>query len=106
MFLAGLDHNLDEVRGRILGRKPLPSIREVFSEVRREEARQKVMLTDPEPKSNSEIESSTLVSRGSDSDGDRRKKPWCDHCKKPWHTKETCWKIHSKPQNFKKKKGK
>ncbi|RVW35006.1 Retrovirus-related Pol polyprotein from transposon RE1 [Vitis vinifera] len=39
------------------------------------------------------------------SDGDRRKKPWCDHCKKPWHTKETCWKIHGKPQNFKKKNG-
>ena len=55
------------------------------------------MLTDPEPKSNPEIESSTLVSKGSDSDGDRRKKPW--------HTKETCWKIHGKPQNFKKKNG-
>ena len=27
VFLAGLNHNLDEVRGRILGRKPLPSIR-------------------------------------------------------------------------------
>ncbi|RVW18846.1 Retrovirus-related Pol polyprotein from transposon RE1 [Vitis vinifera] len=105
VFLAGLNHNLDEVRGRILGRKPLPSIREVFSEVRREEARRKVMLTDPEPKSNPEIESSVLVSKGSDSDGDRRKKPWCDHCKKPWHTKETCWKIHGKPQNFKKKNG-
>ena len=105
VFLAGLNHNLDEVRGRILGRKPLPSIREVFSEVRREEARRKVMLTDPEPKSNPEIESSALVSKGSDSDGDRRKKPWCDHCKKPWHTKETCWKIHGKPQNFKKKNG-
>ena len=63
------------------------------------------MLTDPEPKSNLEIESSALVSRGSYSDGDRRKKPWCDHCKKPWHTKETCWKIHGKPQNFKKKNG-
>ena len=34
VFLAGLNKNLDEVRGRILGRKPLPSIREVFSEVR------------------------------------------------------------------------
>ncbi|KAG6742683.1 hypothetical protein POTOM_053605 [Populus tomentosa] len=74
VFLAGLNHNLDEVR-------------------------------DPEPKSNLEIESSALVSRGSDSDGDRRKKPWCDHCKKPWHTKETCWKIQGQPQNFKKKNG-
>nr|CAN69055.1 hypothetical protein VITISV_022965 [Vitis vinifera] len=31
MFLAGVSHNLDEVKGRILGRKPLPSIREIFS---------------------------------------------------------------------------
>lgn len=31
-FLAGINTDLDEVRGRILGRKPLPSIREVFAE--------------------------------------------------------------------------
>ena len=30
VFLTGLNKDLDEVRGRILGRKPLPSIREVF----------------------------------------------------------------------------
>ena len=28
--------------------------------------------------------------------------PWCDHCKKPWHTRETCWKLHGKPSNWKK----
>ena len=36
-FLHGLNPNLDEVRGRILGTKPQPSLKEVFSEVRREE---------------------------------------------------------------------
>ena len=30
VFLAGLNRSLDEVRGCILGRRPLPSIREVF----------------------------------------------------------------------------
>lgn len=30
MFLAGVNRALDEVKGRILGRRPLPSIREVF----------------------------------------------------------------------------
>ena len=44
VFLAGLNKNLDEVRGRILKRKPLPSLREVFAEVRREEGQRKVML--------------------------------------------------------------
>ncbi|XP_056174835.1 uncharacterized protein LOC130140180 [Syzygium oleosum] len=102
MFLAGLNRSLDEVRGRILGRKPLPSIREVFSEVRREESRRRIMLHDSETSVSSISENSALVSRGPDSEEDRRKKPWCEHCKKPWHTKETCWKIHGKPQNWKK----
>ena len=56
VFLAGLNRYLDEVRGRILSRKPLPSIREVFSKVRREEARRNVMLNDV--KATSEVESS------------------------------------------------
>lgn len=43
-FLAGLHRNLDDVRGRVLGRRPLPSTREVFAEIRREESRRRVML--------------------------------------------------------------
>lgn len=46
-FLAGLNKELDDVRGRILGTKPLPSIREIFAEVRREESRKRVMLGEP-----------------------------------------------------------
>ncbi|KAI5448576.1 hypothetical protein KIW84_015834 [Lathyrus oleraceus] len=40
----GLNANFDEVRGRIIGRNPIPPIGEVFSEVRREESRRQVML--------------------------------------------------------------
>lgn len=101
MYLAGLDWNIYEVRGRTLARKPLPSIHEVFSEVRREESRRRVMLN--APKSFTQVEGSGLATKGFDPDGDRKKKPWCKHCKKPWHTKDTCWKIHGKPANFKKK---
>ena len=36
-FLAGLNNDLDDVRGRIVGMKPLPSIEETFAVVRREE---------------------------------------------------------------------
>lgn len=43
-FLVGLNRELDDVRGRILSQKPLPSSREVFAEVRREENRWKVMI--------------------------------------------------------------
>ncbi|RVW33868.1 Retrovirus-related Pol polyprotein from transposon TNT 1-94 [Vitis vinifera] len=28
-------------------------------------------------------------------------RPWCDHCKKPGHSRETCWKIHGKPVDWK-----
>ncbi|KAK3017341.1 hypothetical protein RJ639_007522 [Escallonia herrerae] len=50
LFLAGLNRDFDEVRSRILGKKPLPSLREAFSEIRREETRRKVMLTNLNPK--------------------------------------------------------
>lgn len=43
-FLHGPNPDLDKVCGRILGTKPLPSLRKVFAKVRREESRRKVML--------------------------------------------------------------
>lgn len=43
-FLLGLNKNLDEVRGRVLSLKPLPSVREAISEVRRKESRKKIIL--------------------------------------------------------------
>ena len=26
-------------------------------------------------------------------------RPWCDHCRRPGHTKDNCWKLHGKPRN-------
>ena len=43
IFLAGLDHNLDQVSDRILATSPLPSLEEAYSQVRREEQRQFTM---------------------------------------------------------------
>lgn len=63
-FLAGLNRELDEVRGRTLGMKPLPPIDEVFVEVRCEENRRRVMLVDSP---SLVTENSTLVARNSDS---------------------------------------
>ena len=63
------------------------------------------MFGDTEISSKLETENSALVSRGPDLEGERRKKPWCDHCKKPWHTRETCWKIHGKPHSKKRHDG-
>ncbi|KAJ1390059.1 hypothetical protein SESBI_37775 [Sesbania bispinosa] len=59
-FLAGLNEELDEVRGRIIGRATLPSLGEVFAEVRREETHRNVMMgktkVDPTP-----LETNALV---------------------------------------------
>ncbi|CAH9061826.1 unnamed protein product [Cuscuta epithymum] len=105
MFLAGVNQNLDDVKGRLLGRRPLPSIREVFSEVRLEENRRKIMSTDKHlmDSDNAANDASALVVRNNEQIGDQKKKPWCDFCKKLWHTRDTCWKIHGKPPGWKPK---
>ncbi|RVW69147.1 hypothetical protein CK203_064460 [Vitis vinifera] len=90
------DKSLDEVRGRILGTKPLPTIQEAFSEVRREESRKKLMMgTTPfsnvqegstliSQGSTNIQEGTALVSQGSTYDARQKKgRPWCDHCRRP-----------------------
>ncbi|PKA63925.1 Retrovirus-related Pol polyprotein from transposon TNT 1-94 [Apostasia shenzhenica] len=89
-FLLGLNKDLDEVRGRIMGIKPLPSIREAFAEVRREESRKKLMMTDNH--TTPSVEGSALYTHNS-------------HCKKLGHVKETCWKMHGKPADWKPSSG-
>lgn len=43
-FLLGLNKNLDEVRERLMGTKPLPSCRETLFEVHQEKSRKKLMM--------------------------------------------------------------
>ncbi|KAK8293190.1 hypothetical protein V6Z12_D06G173200 [Gossypium hirsutum] len=67
--------------------------------VKKEESRRCVMLLD-EPYSTPE--GSALLTHHS-SPSCKRGRPWCDHCKKPVHSKEKCWKLHGKPQDWKSK---
>ena len=104
-FLLGLNKNLDEVRGRVMDTKPLPSLREAFSEVRREESQKKVMMGSHES-APSLLEASVLAACSSNALGNhdsrqKRGRPWCEHGWKPGHYKETCWKLHGKPANWK-----
>ncbi|KAJ1386743.1 Retrotransposon gag domain [Sesbania bispinosa] len=94
-FLLGLNKNLDEVKGRILDTKPLPSICDAFAEVRREESRRKIMLGRQINSVNTE--SSALAARGPQ----KKNKGWCDHCRKTGHTRETCWLLQGKPADWK-----
>ncbi|KAI5438546.1 hypothetical protein KIW84_024326 [Lathyrus oleraceus] len=103
MFLIGLNKDIDDVRGRVLGKVPLPTFCETFAEIIREESQQRIMMVKT-PRS-FESEGSTLASRNFDEGIRLDKIPWCDHCKCGCHTHETCWKLKGKPLNWKKKSG-
>ena len=80
-FLAGLNPKFDNVCGRILGQRPLPSLMEVCFEVRLEEDRTNAMgvLTTPT------IDSAAFSARSSNHDSDKnngKSIPVCEHCKK------------------------
>ena len=88
-----------------MGTKPLPSLRVAFSEVRREESRKKVMMGSNNTLPT--IDGSALAIRNPSSSNNftknqqRKGRLWCDHCRKPSHTKETCGKLHGRPADWK-----
>ncbi|XP_057972299.1 2-succinylbenzoate--CoA ligase, chloroplastic/peroxisomal [Malania oleifera] len=106
-FLEGLNDEIDEVRGRILGRQSLPPIGD--SEVRREDCCRDVMVK--KKGAAGTVENSALVaanpivlavanSSAQRSYSNQKSQVWCDYCNKPCHTQETCWKLHGKPANW------
>lgn len=102
-FLAGLNRNLDDVRWHLVARDSFPYPEDAFAEVRREEMRRKVMLVDESILSQSDT--SALVSnKVLPTDQHAFKRPWCDHCHRPGHTKDKCWEIHGKPANWQPRK--
>ena len=73
-FLHGLNPTLDEVRGRIVGTTPLPSLQEAFAVVKEEESRRLLMSTAPPS-----FSESALVTHASSS-SIKRGRPWCEQC--------------------------
>ncbi|KAL6331806.1 hypothetical protein AAG906_020149 [Vitis piasezkii] len=107
---SGLNKELDEVHGRLLGIKPLPVIEEIFVKVRREETHKRVMLgrvKTPTVLGNTTTDNSALAAHKNDSShGDthnnrRNDNLWCDHYQKSNHSCENCWKLNGRPPNFK-----
>ncbi|KAK2455680.1 hypothetical protein QL285_003107 [Trifolium repens] len=93
----------NEIRGRIIGRATLPSLGEVFSEVRREESRRSVMMVkakvDPTPPETNALVVDVDAFKSSNQRNSSNS--WCDYCHKPRHTREICWKLHGKPAHMK-----
>ena len=85
-----------------MGVKPLPCLKEAFSEVCREESRKNLMMGSHQQPNMAE--SSALNTQFTPFDNDQKikgQRPWCDHCRKSGHSRETCWKILGKPVDWK-----
>ncbi|XP_038905897.1 uncharacterized protein LOC120091823 [Benincasa hispida] len=94
VFLAGLNPKFDGVRSRILGQRLTPSLREVCSEIWLKEDRSCAM--------NNPItttDAAAFIAKSPSADSDKNPPLVCEHCKKPWHTKDQCWKLHGRPPN-------
>eukprot|EP00257_Ricinus_communis_P026984 XP_025014398.1 uncharacterized protein LOC112536055 [Ricinus communis] len=100
-FLAGLNDVYDQIRVQVLGRDPLPSLRQAYSHVQQEESRRNAMLPTISTErsvmmaqSSSMKPDSTRIDSLKEVEQDSRR---CDYCGKPRHTRETCWKLHGRP---------
>ncbi|RVW35800.1 hypothetical protein CK203_082476 [Vitis vinifera] len=80
-FFLRLNRELDDVRGRIMSIKPLPSLRRFFQRLGMKKGRKKVMMGSKEQPAPT-LDASALAARSfNSSGGDRQKRdrPWCDY---------------------------
>lgn len=100
-FLIGLNSDLDGVKGRILGIKPLLILKTIFYKVGREESRSKLMVGPSVLSSDgSTLLTKRLIHTSEGSSLAKRttlNKPFCNYCKKSDYTIKECWELHIKP---------
>ncbi|XP_028065563.1 uncharacterized protein LOC114268571 [Camellia sinensis] len=95
-FLAGLNMEYDPVRGRVLSMDTLPSLQEAFAYVQNEESRRSAMMS-PVSTDRSSLLSTPRDGLSLPPPSAAKESVFCDYCKKPRHTRETCWKLHGTP---------
>ncbi|CAL5365889.1 unnamed protein product [Camellia sinensis] len=95
-FLAGLNMEYDLVRGRVLSMDTLPSLQEAFAYVQNEESRRSAMMS-PVSTDRSALLSTPRDGLSLPPPSAAKESVFCDYCKKPRHTRETCWKLHGTP---------
>ena len=92
-FLSGLNAEFDQ---------PIPWIKEVYSAIRGEESWLMVMMTKENPAKEGlllKLEIALVCNQWNFSmKNDDKDKLWCDHCNKPCHTMDMCWKLNGKLQ--------
>ena len=93
-----MNSKFDIVQGRILGQSLIPFLMDVCYEVHLEE--DKVNAINIMTVYAIDFATFSVKLSGFDNDKQNEKQtPACEHCKKPWHTKEQCWKLHDRSPN-------
>ncbi|CAN1842170.1 hypothetical protein LINPERHAP1_LOCUS36765 [Linum perenne] len=103
-FLLGLNEDLDAAKSRIMGAKPPLGLSNAVAELQREESRRQLMVTGP--KSAPEASALTIQKPGialAAQTSTSEPEVICEHCRKPYHTKERCWLLVGKPADWKPK---
>ena len=95
IFLAGLDHNLDQVKGRVLATSPLPSLNKAYSLVCCEAQRQFTMGIEDHS------EASTMVVHKNNTQSTSFTPTNSTHCNSTNHTIDVCWKKQGYPNWYK-----
>ncbi|KAL3354369.1 hypothetical protein AABB24_018823 [Solanum stoloniferum] len=111
-FLMGLNKVYTIIRGSILMMNPLPSMAQAFALLVQEEKQREFkpsnqMFAEGSSMSSSMIPSVNVSSSSSSNGGQQfrtnfstsnnyngRSRPYCEHCRRPGHTKDRCYKIH------------
>ncbi|XP_070019254.1 uncharacterized protein [Nicotiana sylvestris] len=104
----GLNEVYIVVGGSILMMNPLPSLAQAFSLLIQEEKQREI-----KPSNQLMFESTSLnvntskkptfktnYNLGNNYTSNSRPRPVCEHCRKPGHTKDKCYKLHGYPQGF------
>ncbi|VFQ68470.1 unnamed protein product [Cuscuta campestris] len=105
-FLMGLNSTYNTIRGNLLIMRPLPTLEQAYNLLIQEEKQrdiQPVSQIIPDHASLSVTKPSYGYYKGKP---DAKKTLYCDHCKKPGHVVNKCYRLIGFPKDFKFTKGK
>ncbi|KAL0403962.1 UNVERIFIED_CONTAM: hypothetical protein Sradi_2037000 [Sesamum radiatum] len=94
-FLMGLNDEYDHVCNQVLVMDPIPNVNKAYAMVVSVEKQHAVHM-----KLNDTVESAAMHVKSNFKKEDKRKGPmdkrahYCNHCSKPGHSKDTCFKIY------------
>jgi len=97
-FLMGLNGSYTAIRGSILMMVPFPSISQVYSLLIQEERQRQIKNEQPFLSDTASFSAGTAkFSSQSKKPDNKRSSLFCDHCKRPGHIVEKCYKLHGYP---------